>query len=165
MMVSLTAQQAYMNLAYTSRLDALSTMFIRPLEVPKGPHTIFAVMQAYEADEAQVVCMHALRSYILGSLVPVGTDPSLESKVFGFAGEIIVEDGMTLLPQCFRQPDDIKTLYVPRPVRVPEEGALNSAFAIQDASASANNTGALMDADTQAAEVQLPVLLGKCRWP
>jgi hypothetical protein len=157
--VLLAAQQASINLAYTSGLEALSSMFLRPLEVPTGPHAILAVMQAYEADEAQVVCMHALRSYILGSLVPVGTDPTLESRVFGFAGEIIVEDGMTLLPQCFRQPDHVETLYVPRPVRVPEEGALTAAFAIHDASASASNTGALMDADTQAAEVQLPVLL------
>ncbi len=152
--VLLKAQQASINLAYAS-VEALSSMFLRPLEVPTGPHAIFAVMQAYEADEAQVVCcMHALRSYILGFLVPVGTDPSLESKVFGFAGEIIVEDGMTLLPQCFRQPDHVETLYVPRPVRVPEEGALNAAFATHNASANANNTGALMDADTQAAEVQ-----------
>jgi hypothetical protein len=36
---------------------------------------------------------------------------------------------------------------------------LNAAFTIHNASASANNTGKLMDADTQAAEVQLPVLL------
>jgi hypothetical protein len=91
--VLLTAQQASINSAYASGLEALSAMFLRPLEVPTGPHAMFAVMQAYEADEAQVVCMHALRSYILGSLVPVGTDPSLESKVFGFAGEIRLRTG------------------------------------------------------------------------
>jgi hypothetical protein len=81
--------------------------------------------------KAQVVCLHALRIYTIGSLVPVGTDPSLESKAFAFTGEIFVKEGMTTLPQCFQQPKDMADLILLQRTAVPGETALNAAFTIQ----------------------------------
>ena len=157
--VLLTQQQAAINTAYMGGMTTIATMFTKPLEVPSGPHAILAVIHSSGAAEAQMVCIHSLRVYTLGSLTPVGTDPSLVSRAFGFVGEIIVEEGTTILPQCFQQPEEIEELSVPHPIRVPEVEALTAAFTAYDASAGATGMDELMSADTASVEAQLPKLL------
>jgi hypothetical protein len=101
----LKAQQTAINTAYDNGRESTTVMFICPTEIPTGPSSTFAVIHPTGSAEAQVVCIHALRAYHLGSLIPAGTDPGLVSKMFGVVGEIIIEDGTTILPRCLLQPD------------------------------------------------------------
>jgi hypothetical protein len=156
----LTAQQTAINAAYEHGRERTTVMFLRPTEIPTGPSATFAVIHPSGAAEAQVVCIHALRAYHLGSLIPAGTDPGLVSKMFGFVGEIVVEDGTTILPRCLLQPADIAGLAENQPTRVPEDGALGEAFATYD-NADDDHGGfdELMAANLPSVDTQLPKLL------
>jgi hypothetical protein len=152
-------QQQSINDAYSEGEDAVKELFIRSMELPTGPCAILAVTQASGASEAQMMCFHALRTYQLGSLVPPGTDPGLVSKIVGFMGEIIVEDGITTLPQCMMQPLNVTALTLNQSTRVPEVAALTAAFATYDAAAGDMGTAELMSTTTTAVDEDLPRLL------
>jgi hypothetical protein len=158
--VLLLQQQASINMAYLGATDStISEMFLRPIQAPTGPHAILIVMHAHEAAKAQVVCIHALRIYTMGSLAAVGTDPSVEGKAFGFTGEIFVEEGMTTLPQCLQQPERMADLVLLQQTVIPTEATLNAAFAIQDASPGGNEIEDLVNANGTATDYNLPKIL------
>ena len=151
------SQQRLINDAYEE--VTIRELFITSMELPSGPCAVIAVIQASAASEAQVMCFHALRTYQLGSLVPPGTDPGLVSKIVGFVGEIIVEDGITTLPQCMLQPLNVTALTTCQSMRVPEVEALTAAFDAYDAAAGETGTDELMGTTTTAVDEDLPRLL------
>jgi hypothetical protein len=155
----LITQQEIINLAYGAGDEAIRELFIRSMELPSGPCSVLGVTQSSGASDAQVMCFHALRTYQLGSLVPPGTDPGLVDKIVGFVGEIIMEDGITTLPQCMMRPENVVALTILQSTRVPEDLALAAAFAAYDTAAGATATDELMSTTTAAEDEDLPKLL------
>ena len=157
--VLLMQQLQVINNAYDGGNEGVSELFIHAIGLPSGPCSILAVTQSSGAGLAQVMCFHALRTYSLGSLIPPGTDPGLVSKIMGFVGEIITEDGITTLPQCVVQPENVVLLTAANPTRVPTEPALAASFAAYDLAAGETGTDELMGSAIAAEDVDLPKLL------
>lgn len=154
--VMVVQQQTAINLAYEDTAETAAALATRPLRVPSGPSAMLVVL--HTGAEAQVVCIHAMRAYQLGSLIPVTTDPSLVGKIFGFYEELYFEDGTTW-PICLMQPTEIAALAVDQPTRVPNDDALAAAFASYDAAGNESDIDDLMGGDITSTEVPLPKIL------
>ena len=70
-----------------------------------GPFSFISLTQPAAAGTARVNVIHAMKEYMLSTLMPPNIDNRLVGRVYAFAGELTISDGMIELPRCFKQPD------------------------------------------------------------
>ena len=158
---SLRRDQEEIRNYYTRGAEGVKELVASLITNPEGPFPFLAVTQPALGGSARVEVLHAAKPYRRSRLQPPGQDLDLIDRTYMFGGEMHLEDGAIIMPNCYVFPKAVDAAFVPSSVKVPTPTKLNEAFTTY-LTAAARDGGTiteLMASNLESTNEQLPKVL------